>query len=351
MSETYKNLIRRATYNSSAAIQELQSRQSQYIDARLRGIFNEFIVFRYSDEIIECKNYIEQNINKKLKNSTIATVLLDSFASATIEGARTTVAKVQNSIKHPITKDDKMVVNTLKAQQIAYETGIVAENIRPLWEILVKDVCENVSVDGPKYRSGQVYIGSNTQIVHTPERPENIEIRMQDLFNLCNIFKDKLVLACIVHFYFVYIHPFCDGNGRFARLWQNVILSSYNTNFRGLIISNEINKSLNEYYKVIQDAEFAYNNMIDITPFIEYMLKCICSALDYMIIKKYVKLGPVENAVYLKMQKNKSGLTVKKAAELQGLSESRAYNVLNSLVHKGYATIDKTHKPYRYYVK
>lgn len=351
MSETYKNLIRRATYNSNAAIQELQSRQTQYINISLRGIFNEFILFRYSDEILEYETYINQNINRKMKNSTVATVLLDSFASATIEGARTTVESIQNGIKHPITKDDKMVVNTLKAQQIAYETGITAENIRPLWEILVKDVCENTHADGPKYRSGQVYIGSTTQIVHTPERLENIEIRMQDLFNLTYKFNDKLVLACIVHFYFVYIHPFCDGNGRFARLWQNVILSGYNTNFRGLVISNEINKSLSEYYKVIQDAEFTYNNMIDITPFIEYMLKCICSALDYMTIRRYVKLGPTESQVLLRMQKSQAGLTVKKVMELQGLAEGTAYNLLNRLASKGYAVVDKTHRPYRYYAK
>ena len=351
MSETYKNLIRRAAYNSNAAIQELQSRQAQYIDTGLRGIFNESILFRYSDEILEYKTYISQNINKKMKNSTIATILLDSFASATIEGARTTIASVQNSIKQPTTKDDKMVVNTLKAQQIAYEMSITVENIRPLWEILVKDVCENVHADGPKYRSGQVYIGNATQIVHTPERPENIEIKMQDLFNLMTKFNDKLVLACITHFYFVYIHPFCDGNGRFARLWQNVILSNYNINFRGLVISNEINKALSEYYKVIQDAEFTYNNMIDITPFIEYMLKCICSALDYMAIRRYVKLGPTESQVLLRMQKSQAGLTVKKLMELQGLTESTAYNLLNKLVSKGYVVVDKTSRPYRYYAK
>lgn len=38
MSETYKNLIRRAAYNSNAAIQELQSRQTQYIDTGLRSV-------------------------------------------------------------------------------------------------------------------------------------------------------------------------------------------------------------------------------------------------------------------------------------------------------------------------
>ena len=51
---------------------------------------------------------------------------------------------------------------------------------------------------------------------------------MDNLFNWMNEAKENvnpLILSSIFHYEFVFIHPFRDGNGRTARLWQNVILS------------------------------------------------------------------------------------------------------------------------------
>lgn len=74
----------------------------------------------------------------------------------------------------------------------------------------------------------------------------------------------------------MFIHPFRDGNGRTARLWQNVILSNWEPLFEYLPIESEIKKYQADYYAVIQNC----NNLGESTEFIEFMLKMIDEVLD-----------------------------------------------------------------------
>ena len=89
-----------------------------------------------------------------------------------------------------------------------------------------------------------------------------------------------LILSSIFHYEFVFIHPFKDGNGRTARLWQNVILSNWEPLFEYIPIESEIKKYQEDYYKVIQKC----NTKGDSTEFIEFMLKMIDEVLDGIII-------------------------------------------------------------------
>ena len=352
MSESYKKLLQKAKYNSESAKKELLARKSSYIDTRLIGINGENIVFRYSNEVKEYKKYIDIEILKVSNSLNVSeSILLDAYSSATIEGARTTVERIKNVINNPVTKDDKMVVNAIKVQRKVYEVGIHDNNIRNLWEILVSGVCENIDLAGFKYRSGQVYIGNNIRIVHTPEKSDKINSKMLDLFYFCGNFEDKLVGSCILHFYFVYIHPFCDGNGRFARLWANKLLYDKNSLFSKLVISREINNSINEYYSMLLESEYSYNNIIDITPFVEYLLQCICSAIDYASAKRYVHLSSKESLVLAKLKNNMSGATLKKLCSICNISESSMRGILHKLEMNKFILVDKSKKAYIYYMK
>lgn len=219
MSASYKELVSRSKHGSKDAKLELTSRASQYIDTTLKGISDESIVFRKSSDILESVRYISSEIgNIKNDKSYTDIIILDAYSSATIEGARTTVENVKRCVSNPYTKDDKMVVNTMTAQKFVYDNGINASNIRHIWEVLVNDVCENYRLRGTLYRSGMVYVGNSFRVIHIPEKAENIKFRMNSLFKFCDTWKDSIIKACIVHFYFVYIHPFCDVNGRMARV-------------------------------------------------------------------------------------------------------------------------------------
>ena len=111
---------------------------------------------------------------------------------------------------------------------------------------------------------------------------------MDNLFNWMNEVKDKinpLILSSIFHYEFVFIHPFHDGNGRTARLWQTAILSHWEKAFTYLPIESMIKKNQEEYYTAIQNCNNAGNS----TEFIEFMLKMINDTIDEMNNSKEMK--------------------------------------------------------------
>lgn len=73
-----------------------------------------------------------------------------------------------------------------------------------------------------------------------------------------------------------------DGNGRTARLWQTVILSSWKELFRYIPIESIIRKHQEKYYEVIQNC----NNSGNSNEFIEFMLEVIDEAIDDIIIEQ-----------------------------------------------------------------
>lgn len=272
-----KKLLTKSKY-SSKAMQELSIRLNG-VDTGLVGFNEEKIIYTITDDMIESLNIIKENINNVTVSDVKEVILLDSLSSAVIEGARTTVDLVKQSFdSNAGTKNELMVINSVKATCYAMnQTNINSNNIRTIWEILVKDVCENTSKIGNKYRSGEVVIASDSKIVHTPCKSTDIDKYMQLLFKYAESM--DIVKSIIIHFYFVYVHPFCDGNGRLARLWNKINLCKINSNFMYIDISLSIKNSISEYYRTLTDSEYTLNGIIDITPFIEYMLDCLSESV------------------------------------------------------------------------
>jgi Fic family protein len=293
------------------------------------------------DKFSACKRCLKDSAEYELNADT---VLLDSFHSATIEGARTTIESVKRSIGKPKNKSDLMVINNMKALDKIYSGySIDDSSIRELWNLIVDGVCENIGVMGERYRSGDVYISSLDRIVHTPAPYSEIEDYMSSLFAfMINTTVDSLYKSIIVHFYFVYIHPFCDGNGRTSRILQNYCL--YTGGYKGvrkIRISQAINMHLGAYYKALENVEkpVIYENkmMLDLTAFVEYMLDRIMEAC-HLSEKKQYDLSELERKLLIRMSKRGVGaeITVANAATLMDVSPEKARRILNGLAEKQY---------------
>lgn len=283
-------------------------------------------------------------------------ILLDAHSSATIEGAHTTVERMKKCLQAPETKDEIMVANTYKGCMYAYDHQIEETNIRELWDIIVKDVCENRDCAGSLYRDGMVYIGNEAGTEHRPAGAEDIPKFMQMLFAFDRDYElDPLIKSFVFHFYFVYIHPFCDGNGRTARTINSSQL--YFSGFpkvKSIAIATSINRNLSGYYKSIKDCEIVIdkkkkNGWLDLSPFVDYMQTVF---EESMINAKLANnaLSETQRKILDRMNQagNKAEITVKKAMEITKLSENATRNALNKLANEGYLTIDKSKFRYMY---
>lgn len=283
------------------------------------------------------------------------TILLDAWSSATIEGARTTVAQVKRSLSNPRTKDDRMVVNAMIAGKYAYEHPITGENIRRLWEMVTDGVCENAEQRGKLYRDGMVYIGSASRIIHIPAGVEQLPQLMEHYFAFCQGNEPELLIRSFAaHFYFAYVHPFCDGNGRTARILNASQL--YHGGYRkmkSLSLSNAINNQLSGYYSSLFDSEAPLTDengtWLDVSVFVSFMLDAFERCLIDAALSKNTL---TENESDLLQRMNRVGvnaeITVKKAMGILERSESSTRAVLNSPVQKGYLTVDTAQQPFRY---
>jgi Fic family protein len=128
-----------------------------------------------------------------------------------------------------------------------------------------------------RFRSGGVGIRRGGEVVHVAPPPERVATLMDDLLAwLEKTDEYPLVVSCVFHYEFEFIHPFDDGNGRLGRLWQTLILSRWRPIFALLPVESIIRDRQQDYYAALGRADHA----ADPTAFIEFMLAAILQAIE-----------------------------------------------------------------------
>lgn len=142
-----------------------------------------------------------------------------------------------------------------------------------------------IEEDAGKFRNhGEgVYDGENLIFMCPPAKM--VDTLMEQLFHWMNEVKENvnpLILSSAFHYEFVFIHPFGDGNGRMARLWQIALLADWEAFFKYMPIESMIKKNQDAYYTAIYHCNNAGNS----TEFIEFMLEIINNTIDEMMDTK-----------------------------------------------------------------
>lgn len=168
---------------------------------------------------------------------------------------------------------------------------ITAENIFSLYSLSVGDFLkeEDKLLLGRKYRHDAVYIVGK-EVAHQGLDHERLTDYMNHFIKWINEEDslDQIIKSIIIHYYFAYIHPYFDGNGRMARLmqlWYLVQMGYTATLF--LPFSAYINESKTLYYKAfnqISDNQKIVKSL-DVTPFIVFFI-------EEVLVKLSNKAGP-----------------------------------------------------------
>lgn len=343
MNETLTYLMVHEKVGTTPDKEKLANALQNMITVSSSAVADGHIVYFMNEDIAGKLNKIDimyERVNTDINEEE--SILIDAYHSATIEGAMTTVENVVKAFSNPTGKDERMVVNTVKALRVVYSHGINEDNIRRIWEIAVDGVCENTTVMGSKYRNGQVYIGSVDRVIHTPPEYKKVPYMMHELFKYIENSRDNIwIKASVAQFLFVFIHPFCDGNGRVGRMiTQHVLNDGGKNKIKAVEISKSINENLGGYYKSLRESEEIYGGkqkFMDITPFIDYMLDSILRALVDASARSR-KINNIQSAILRKMKKHGAGaeITVKKAMAITKAGYGPTLKGLNELCIIGY---------------
>ena len=111
------------------------------------------------------------------------------------------------------------------------------------------------------YRTNQVYIRGSR---HTPLSPDAVRDTMPVLIELLEKEDDPAVRAILGHFFFVFIHPYVDGNGRTARFIMNAMFVTGGYSWRVITIEERT-----EYMAALEKASIEG----DIFPFAKIVLR------------------------------------------------------------------------------
>ena len=135
--------------------------------------------------------------------------------------------------------------------------------------------------DGKIFRHDQVELKDNDKIIHRGLTTESdILTACEKLIAFMNNKKIPYLEKCFIsHYYFEYIHPFYDGNGRMGRFLISSYLARKLDPYTGLSVSNAVNNNKPKYYKAFEEVSHP-RNMGEMTHFIDDMMDLIISGQE-----------------------------------------------------------------------
>ena len=237
-------------------------------------------------------------------------------ANNVIEGYQDDVSLVDNVIHQKLLISDetrrKRILNLYKGYRYILEgRELTEDNLKELYHILSDGLLEECdrNMMGEYYRQAPVYIFYSDNPCKPPDEGvpvSEISFKMEKLFSYLReeekqqSLTDTYLVSQIAHFYFLYIHPYFDINGRTSRttaMWYLLNQKAYPF----IIFNRGIQLAKQEYYRVIRDVR-KYKN---VTFFLNYMMVTVKKELEKEHIMEMISQScgnPLSSLDYQTMQ-------------------------------------------------
>jgi len=219
---------------------------------------------------------------------------------------------------------------------------ITPKNVLKLHENITHYTLKYTYLEG-QYRSEPVYVvNRDGDIVFTPPNANLVPGQIEDLLEWINNSSGDLnavISAGIIHYEFVRIHPFIDGNGRTSRALAAIYLY-----LRGF----DVDFTLDKYYHSDRQAYYDALNSVDqktqdLTDWLLYFLEGFLTSIDE--IKNRIMFFPVGTTKKIKLSEKmlkileyihlNGSITNSEVQKLLKISRQGAYKDLRNLMDKG----------------
>jgi len=210
-----------------------------------------------------------------------------------IEGNELSLKQVQQVLDgERITARDRDVQEVINYRKVVDYIGrkknveIDEGTILDLHKLTVDKILEE---GGGSYRKKEVVIRNSItgEVSFRPPRAVEVEWQMKDLVDFIHEEKEihPVLKAGIVHYEFVRVHPFLDGNGRVGRALSMLVLFADGYDIRDFFsLEEHFDRNAESYYKALQSVA-ASNG--DVTFWLEYFTECL--AIELSKIKEKIE--------------------------------------------------------------
>lgn len=206
-----------------------------------------------------------------------------------IEGVRSTKKEIREIIEkkgthyHRLQSVVHQYLELLGEEEIKFDT---CQDIRDFYDDFTHQEItrENPQnrLDGSLFRKEPVQIEAATgKTIHQGLYPESriIEALDQALRILHSEEYPLLIRLALFHYFFVYIHPFYDGNGRTDRFITSYFLSRQFHRLLAVRLSIYIKRNKSRYYHMLEEAD-SERNRGDMTPFVMGFLDILIGSTE-----------------------------------------------------------------------
>jgi Fic family protein len=204
--------------------------------------------------------------------------LAHTYNSDAIEGNTLSLQETQLILEDGITIGGRSIKEHLEAlgNASAFDRiEVLAKGNKELDHVIIQEIHELVTkgqlMDSGRYRVHNVRItGAN----FTPPDFSKVIPLVDDLLEKIRKMKEhRIALASYLHYRFVWIHPFSDGNGRVARLLMNLYLMRYG--YPPTVLKKQDRR---KYYNYLNKA-----NDGNLGPFVNFIAKAVDASLSLYI--------------------------------------------------------------------
>lgn len=245
----------------------------------------------------------KQFVQECLIEELFHTNQLEGIESTKEEIAKSTREVLQN--KKMKKRFGSMIQSYIRLLNHEFQLPRTPKDIRQIYDEITQDEIDPDELpDGEIFRKEVAYVlkkSGSGKVIHQGIIPESkIIAQMQEWLHFLNEETNipTLLKLAISHYYFGYIHPFYDGNGRTSRFISSMYLSKELGTSASLSLSRGCNQYKNKYFEAFEVTN-SFRNKGEMNHFIESFLEIIADALE----KMYVELKEKDKLLQLAVEK------------------------------------------------
>ena len=236
-------------------------------------------VFQNTQKIERIRLRLPQIAEIQLFNTNLANELQSTNEIEGVKSTRKEINEVINRVNKHDYRDQrfeglvKQYLNLMNNQTLSIKT---LQDFRTIWNNLLSKTEVDAEPDGTLFRKDSVFITDGQRNIHEGDYDEKqIDNDLTALIaELNNNNIPKLPRYLMAHYFYEYVHPFYDGNGRTGRYILCSFLADTLDPLTAITFSSTIAKRKESYYKAFVEMSNEHN-CGEATLFIIQMLKIL----------------------------------------------------------------------------